>query len=597
MEEPTFDNEEKYFEEGNIENRKKRLNEKMIEWSQKGDIHHLNKYLNDEMTDLNIEDSNGWTCLIWSVVNEKEEVLRILLDYNLNRKIKEKNERIGVNDSMYGNSVASMNSGELNNLNESQNEDDNPDKPISKPKQNQEAVTIDEKNIEDAFKKITHQKNNKYSPLHWSAYKGNILITSLLLKNKYNPLEVDMYGNNSIHQAAASNNKTLFKLFMGLGYDLEHKNARGHTAFDLTTNDEIKGIIKMTNEKKKCDLCQKQFSFYITKYLCYVNEEVTCKDCCISKYYYQSSSSIKKEIVENRCVVCSKEIDCKEKELREAIENNNLNEIIRVYDSCKQMKLNPKLKVQVESSVLRLEAEKRISDLILSLNNVKDHKTIEKSVFLLENEADQAKQKGILLDNDIVEKCLLQKNKKLAERDLRRVLNNMTIFDSSNILKEEIEAKLKIAIETNVDEEFVKIGLDFLEKIKLNLECNEIYQNLVSYPPREYKPIEDNSKKKKKPEPVKKKKKKKELPFAYPQWAIAVKEKDKQSEIIKQVLDKYLLLIKQGELIGLKEEFCIKAKEIQTRFNLEIAFLKKEEEEKRLLEEERLKKMKKNKKK
>ena len=71
------------------------------------------------------------------------------------------------------------------------------------------------------------------------------------------PLRVDDYGNNALHQAAASNLLETFKLFMGLGIDLELKNSRNHMAIDLTTNKEIKELIKKTLNVKKCNICNK----------------------------------------------------------------------------------------------------------------------------------------------------------------------------------------------------------------------------------------------------------------------------------------------------------------------------------------------------
>ncbi|MBR2191465.1 MAG: ankyrin repeat domain-containing protein, partial [Eubacterium sp.] len=62
----------------------------------------------------------------------------------------------------------------------------------------------------------------KYTPLHWSAYKGFDIISSILIKMGCNPLEVDSYGDNALHQAAAGNHYDTFKLFMGLGIDLDY---------------------------------------------------------------------------------------------------------------------------------------------------------------------------------------------------------------------------------------------------------------------------------------------------------------------------------------------------------------------------------------
>ena len=83
-------------------------------------------------------------------------------------------------------------------------------------------------------------------------------------------MEVDSYGDNALHQAAAGNHYDTFKLFMGLGIDLDYKNSRSHKAIDLTTNKKIEELINKTLKAKECCLCHKIFDFDNKRYYIFI---------------------------------------------------------------------------------------------------------------------------------------------------------------------------------------------------------------------------------------------------------------------------------------------------------------------------------------
>lgn len=57
------------------------------------------------------------------------------------------------------------------------------------------------------------------------------------------PLDIDMHGNSAVHQAAASGSKKVLECFLSRGVDVDIRNARGHTPFDLATAPEVKSLI------------------------------------------------------------------------------------------------------------------------------------------------------------------------------------------------------------------------------------------------------------------------------------------------------------------------------------------------------------------
>jgi hypothetical protein len=115
----------------------------------------------------------GWNPLLWAACNGNEAVVRILIkhggcDQYLSSKDKQQNE---------------ASSGEEDKMDEEDLENYDP---FIKPK--------------DA------RKVGKYTPLHWASYKGFYKIVWILLKIGMSPLDIDMYGNSAVHQAAASGN-------------------------------------------------------------------------------------------------------------------------------------------------------------------------------------------------------------------------------------------------------------------------------------------------------------------------------------------------------------------------------------------------------
>jgi len=91
--------------------------------------------------------------------------------------------------------------------------------------------------------------------MHWAAYKGFFWIVWYLLHAGVSPLDIDMYGNTSVHQAATAGHKNIIECFLSQGADVDLKNARGHTPLDLATDPEVKDLIKYALKTKNCTYC------------------------------------------------------------------------------------------------------------------------------------------------------------------------------------------------------------------------------------------------------------------------------------------------------------------------------------------------------
>ena len=405
---------------GSLEDQKEKLTERFFEACKNGSVELVLKYLGNEILDPLEPDSNGWSALQWSVVNNHPEVVKILYP-----KIKE-----------------------LEAIAEKQKKD----------KKDEQNFAHELNEFDEAFKKpLNPADNGKYTPLHWSAYKGYDIISSILLKMGCNPLEVDSYGDNALHQAAAGNHYDTFKLFMGLGIDLDYKNSRSHKAIDLTTNKKIEDLINKALKAKECCLCQEA-------------QEKDIRDC--------------------RCKECQDEIIKAENDLQSAIDSNNLETLVNQFNESKKYKIDLHLKKLATLNEDRLRREKYIRELLDSLKVVEDHKTILKKVDELDKKLKDAEDNNVKLDPNLITRAANEKKRLLAEKDLRALLSNIDITMASEENLKILTELVDIAEQSKVADEYVSKGKDLKEKYTLNLDAKNIMQKFRDYPIREYPEVE-----------------------------------------------------------------------------------------------------------
>jgi hypothetical protein len=97
---------------------------------------------------------------------------------------------------------------------------------------------------------------------------------------------------------------------------------------------------------------------------------------------------------------------------------------------------------------------------------------------------------NVELDPKIVERAFLQKNRLLAEKELRQLLANITIDMSSQENLDNLTEKVENAKKCNVAEQYVSSGSELAEKISLNLDAKDILQKFLEYPIRVYPEVE-----------------------------------------------------------------------------------------------------------
>ena len=129
---------------------------------------------------------------------------------------------------------------------------------------------------------------------------------------------------------------------------------------------------------------------------------------------------------------------------------------------------------------------------------VENHKTIIKSVYELEKKKKNAEQNKVQSDSRIIARVINQRERLLAEKELRQLLTNIAIDMSSQENLDNLNEKLEKAKESNVDACYCDKGSDLSEKIRLNLDANDILNKFLEYPIREYPVVEEVDPKKSK---------------------------------------------------------------------------------------------------
>ena len=196
------------LEESEIEISQEEKDNSLLQAARENNVEETIKWLNENGSPHFTKD--GWNAILWAANNGNEEIIRkfIELDHmSAYKNIKEEKD---------------------------------------------ETTKVDPEEENDPFVKPKDPKNNRYTPLHWASYKGHQRVVQILLKIGLDPLDKDMYGNTSVHQAAASGNLGVLKCFLARGVDVDLKNSRGHTPLDLTTASETKNLILKATKTKKC---------------------------------------------------------------------------------------------------------------------------------------------------------------------------------------------------------------------------------------------------------------------------------------------------------------------------------------------------------
>ena len=205
---------------------------------------------------------------------------------------------------------------------------------------------IDEEDYDPFVKPMDARKHGKYTPLHWASYKGHIKVVWVLLKVGISPLDIDMYGNSSVHQAAAAGNQNVLQCFLSRGVDVDMKNSRGHSPLDLATEPNTKKLILRATKTKACEnkKCGLKFDFKNIRYYCEISKQFFCRNCSLTSWVFENYDSEDKERPVCRSLVVQAQIEKNEKDLEAALETQEFYTIDKALRACDNIDINVKLR-------------------------------------------------------------------------------------------------------------------------------------------------------------------------------------------------------------------------------------------------------------
>jgi hypothetical protein len=229
-------------------------------------------------------------------------------------------------------------------------------------------LSEDDENYDPFVKPLDARKVGKYTPLHWASYKGYLNLVWYLLRIGVSPLMIDMYGNSSVHQAAASGTLEVLQCYLSKGVDVNMKNARGHTPLDLTTEENTKKLILRATKTQFCEnkACKSKFDFKNIRFYCEVSQKFYCKNCSMTMYVYNTFESEEKDRPVCRSLEVQKKIEKREKSLIDAIDSYEYANINKELNECNGIDIDAKVRKKAEILHLKLEHELKIDNFLNS---------------------------------------------------------------------------------------------------------------------------------------------------------------------------------------------------------------------------------------
>ncbi|OMJ70888.1 hypothetical protein SteCoe_31049 [Stentor coeruleus] len=439
-----------------------------------------------------------------------------------------------------------------------------------------------EKNGKVIMNESMEKASTHHTPLHWSSFNGHLHVVWVLIKQGFDPNDIDKFGNNCVHHAVAGGREDILETLLALGVHADHKNSRGHMPAHLTSDEGIKDTIQFAYKAKKCKKCLSVFDIRNTKHLCQVCKKYFCSNCKILSWVFINHDSVEEERPVLRCSDCQTLVDQAEYQLQEAIDSNSYTKINLLIDKIANENINVDVKIlyRARREVERLKTEIDINAFIGTLQYVESYKTIQKSVFVLGQMLEETAKKGIKIDQKTIEKVHKETQRLISERNLRHQLDVIGIADSSPEMVKNMIEMTKVAEENEVSSTYISKAKEITGKMREIIDSNIILRKLLDYPIREYPdftPVDP----KKKPNPAEEvKRRKKEPKIQIPAWAEELSALSKQVEALEQIL-------KKSQILEIPSDFVEQAKENIVRMKKEIKFRQMEEDEIRFAAEKK----------
>jgi len=400
-------------EEEEEEISKDELNEGLLTACRENDMENVLFYLGKRDTNPLFE-KDGWTPLLWAACNGNEEIVKELMKKGVHEPYEH-----GKTDDMGD-----------------QKADEETQDPFVKPK--------------DA------RKVGRYTPLHWASYKGHYKIVCKFLKGKLSPLDIDMYGNTAVHQAAAAGEIKVLECFLMRGVDVDVKNARLHTPLDLATEPKTKELINKASKTTHCanKTCSSRFDFKNIRYFCNASAKFYCKKCSMIDWAFEDWTSEEQERPICRSHAVDKQVKAHEKELAAAMDKQEYEELDKALGKCTGIDIDVKLLHNAGEMHKRLKQELKMKTFLAAKDHHDNYKDIKKDVERINNMVQEAEEQEIKLDSNLVAQVNAFTSRLISERNLRKqrdlFIEGISSCDQSKVDKLQglIDDASKNAVET-----------------------------------------------------------------------------------------------------------------------------------------------------
>jgi hypothetical protein len=154
-----------------------------------------------------------------------------------------------------------------------------------------------------------------------------------------------------------------------------------------------------------------------------------------------------------RCNGCAEIIASNERDLKNAMATMDYHTVDKVLSHilANRIDIAVKLKHQAEVLHLKLQKELDIRNFITSVEHVDDYKTILKSVKILNDKVEAARNLEVELDQGLLGDVNRCTSRLISERNLRFQMESLKVYQSTHDTVDELRNLIEKAQDTNVE--------------------------------------------------------------------------------------------------------------------------------------------------
>ncbi len=177
-----------------------------------------------------------------------------------------------------------------------------------------------------------------------------------------------------------------------------------------------------------------------------------------------------------RCETCNKMIMTAENDLQGAMATMDFDTVNKVLSQIvgKELDIDAKLKHDAEVLHLKLEKEQDIRKFIRSLDHVDDYRTILKSVKILNDKVENAKNLDVDLDAGLQQEVNKTTSRLISERNLRFEMEMAKVPASEHEHVQKLRGLIDKAQEFMVEQAYTDQGEKLSSQMNGNIRAREI---------------------------------------------------------------------------------------------------------------------------